>query len=228
MAARRVPIKSVVDHVYEQLRDEIVRVQLPAGTSLPLGELAEQFGVSTMPIRAALLRLEGEGFVDQLRHRGAIVAPLSLEDLDEIQAVRAGIEGFAARLGAERIGVEDLRRMSSLLERVRGRRPRTSLDSYISFQWSFDGICYAAAGRKRLIQLIADYQRRAERYIRLAIGSGTGFEESIRYQERFLDACRKRNGDEAEQVIREALAWTVERIAPLVREEQQQARRRSA
>src|SRR6266508_3744588 len=147
MPRQRVPIKSAVENVYEQLRDEIVHGQLPAGVPLPLSDLAEQFGVSTMPIRAALLRLEAEGFVVQFRHRGAIVAPLSLEDLEEIQAVRAGFEGFAARVGAERISVEDLRRMSSLLERVRGRS-RPSLDSYISFQWRFQGICYAAAGRK--------------------------------------------------------------------------------
>ena len=52
----------------------------------------------TMPVRSALSALQAEGLVRQMRHRGATVAPLGLEDLEVIQAVRAGIEGFAARV----------------------------------------------------------------------------------------------------------------------------------
>ncbi len=207
--------------VYELLRDEIITARLAPGAPLPLSQLAEQFGVSTMPIRVALVRLETEGFVVLSRHRGAIVAPLLLEELEEIQAIRAGIEGFAARLGAERMTPESLRCMESLLEDVRSRaQQRVSLDSYISFQWRLHAVCYAASGRERLLNLVDDYQRRSARYVRLAIGSDTGFDESIAFQERFYDACQRRDAREAERVIRQALAWTVERLAPIVKQEE--------
>jgi len=93
-------LKTAVEQVYEELRARIVRNGLPAGTQLPLAELAEELGVSTMPIRSALSVLQTEGLVRQLPHRGATVAPFEVEDLEVIQAVRSGIEGFAARTGA--------------------------------------------------------------------------------------------------------------------------------
>src|SRR2546426_1115964 len=96
-------IKSAEDHVFEALRARILRGLAP-GSPLRLAEIADQYGVSMMPVRSALRRLEAEGLIRQLPRRGAVVAPLELSDLEEIQAVRAGLEGYAARLGAERIG----------------------------------------------------------------------------------------------------------------------------
>ncbi len=84
-------IKSAEDQVYEVLRDEILH-DLEPGMALPLAGIAERLGVSTMPVRAALMRLEADGLVRQQPRRGAIVAPLEVDDVQEIQAVRAGID----------------------------------------------------------------------------------------------------------------------------------------
>ena len=122
----RLVIKSTEDQVYETLRREIVRTLEP-GTPLRLSAIAERLGVSTMPVRAALLRLESEGLVRQVARKGAVVAPLELEDIEEIQAIRWGIEGLAARLGAERVAEEALATMRKHLDedprRCGGTRP---------------------------------------------------------------------------------------------------------
>src|SRR5438105_4542079 len=125
------------DPVYASLRAQIIGGGLAPGAPLRLGRVAAQFGVSTMPIRSALARLEADGLIVQARHRGATVAPLSLDDLEEIQAVRSGIEGFAARLGAEYIDAGHVERMQISLVDAREQLATMPLDAYLAFQWRF-------------------------------------------------------------------------------------------
>ena len=90
-------ISSVEDGVYRALRQEIGRLDLLPGQRLPLEEIAGRFQVSLTPVRHALRRLESEGLVVSLPRRGSRVAPLSVEELEEIQALRLGLETFLGR-----------------------------------------------------------------------------------------------------------------------------------
>src|SRR2546425_12668775 len=98
-ASTPLQISSVEDGVYQALREEIGRLQLAPGERLRLEELADRFQVSLTPVRHALRRLESEGLVVSERRRGSRVAPLSVEEIEEIQAIRLGLESFLARYG---------------------------------------------------------------------------------------------------------------------------------
>jgi DNA-binding GntR family transcriptional regulator len=213
-------LKTAVEQVYEELRAGIVRNELPAGTLLPLVELAEELGVSTMPIRSALSVLQTEGLVRRVPHRGATVAPLEVEDLEVIQAVRFGIEGFAARTGARALTQANVDEMGMLFDRCREIAATGPIDRYLDAQWGMHDICYRAAGRAQLVDLIHQYRRRAERYIRLALGS-RALQQNVPMQERFLEACHQRSGEKAEEAIRKLLGWTVETLGPAIAEQQQ-------
>jgi DNA-binding GntR family transcriptional regulator len=204
----KIVLQTAADQVYEELRGRIVRHELSPGTPLPLAELADDLGVSTMPVRAALPRLEAEGLVRQVRHRGATVAPLDMEDLEVIQAVRIGIEGFAAELGARSMSDEDVEQLKKALERCRVLADRGDLDAYLSALWEMHDICYAAADRRRLLDLIHQYRRRAERYIRLAV-SNQELRNNIALQERLVQAFIARDGEAARRAIFHALTWMI-------------------
>lgn len=203
-------IKSAEDQVYEVLREEIVHAMDP-GHPLPLARIAERLGVSTMPVRAALMRLEADGLVRQQPRRGAVVAPLELEDVQEIQAIRSGIEGLAARLGARRIDERGLRRMEELLGVLRSAAGRRDLDQFLRIATEFEDECYRAAGRPRLLQLVQGHRQAAQRYVRLALGDSPDFE--LAFHERFHAAAAAHDGPAAESIIREELAWTLARLA---------------
>jgi DNA-binding GntR family transcriptional regulator len=207
-------IKSAEDQVYEVLRDEIVHVMEP-GSPLPLARIAERLGVSTMPVRAALMRLEADGLVHQVPRRGAIVAPLELDDLQEIQAIRAGIEGLAARLGARRVDDRTLGRMEALLGVLRSAAGRHDLDQYLRIAGEFEDECYRAAGRPRLLHLVQGHRQAAQRYVRLALGDSPDFE--VAFHERLYGAAAAHDGPAAEATIRAALAWTLDRLAHRLR-----------
>jgi DNA-binding GntR family transcriptional regulator len=207
-------IKSAEEQVYEVLRDEILHGMEP-GRPLRLAEIADRLGVSTMPVRAALMRLESDGLVRQQPRRGAIVAPLELDDIQEIQSIRCGIEGLAARLGAERIDDVGLGRMAELLVVLESASARHDLDQYLHIATEFEDECYRAARRTRLLRLVQGYRQSAQRYVRLAVGGAPDFK--VEFHERFFRAASDHDGDAAEAIMREELLWTLERIAERLR-----------
>jgi len=142
----RLIVKSTEDQVYEALRTEVLQGVEP-GTPLRLSAIADRLGVSTMPVRAALRRLEREGLVRQTARKGAVVAPLELQDVQEIQAIRWGIEGLAARLGAQAIAEAGLAAMQGHLDRIRGAAAAADLDAYLAATYAFEDACYEAADR---------------------------------------------------------------------------------
>jgi len=72
---------SGVKVVYEMLRDEILDLRLPPGSPIDEVQLAERFGMSRTPIREALVRLAGEGLVETLPNRSAMVANIDVLNL---------------------------------------------------------------------------------------------------------------------------------------------------
>src|SRR5262245_22865662 len=140
-------ISSVEDGVYRALRQEIGRLDLVPGQRLPLEEIAGRFQVSLTPVRHALRRLESEGLVVSLPRRGSRVAPLSVEELEEIQALRLGLETFLARRGAEAVTDEALEEMTQARDRMEGAFRLGDLDAYLASFWSLRDACYRCASR---------------------------------------------------------------------------------
>jgi len=196
---------SVEEAVYEVLRAEILDLKIPPGERLRLRDLAARYGASPMPVRQALRRLESEGLVVSSPRRGSQVAPLSLDELDEIQAVRLGVEGVLVRMGAPLCTPDVIAEM----EHARAAMEQAYLDGdlrgYIRSFWVFRNPCYRLVDRPRLLAL-ADLQRtRIERYIRLLRGDISSYGGLRHYHDKFLDACRALDPVLAEDVTREGI-----------------------
>ena len=107
--------------MHSQLRRAILVGRLKPGAWLTQEDLATTFGVSRMPIRDALRTLSAEGLVEMTPHRGARVSPLTVEEFQEIYAVRMGLEGLAARLAAEQMTPAVLDQMAGALVELEDR-----------------------------------------------------------------------------------------------------------
>ncbi len=108
--------QSSVSVVYQQLREEIVRGAHPPGSPLRLQDLSHSYGVSMIPIREALRRLEAEGFVRIVPNKGARVAELSFDELVDVYRTRMLVEEDALRLAFLSIDAETLNRAHQLNE----------------------------------------------------------------------------------------------------------------
>ena len=165
-----------------------------------------------MPIRDALRSLCAEGLVELLPRRGFRVAQLSAEELEELYAMRMGLEGLAARLAAAHMTPAVLERMAHVLERLEPLCRSNDLEAYLLAEAEYHSVCYSASGRERLCRGVADLRDRAARYLRVVFNSPTRLEESLAYQRRLFAACERHDGPAAERALRQALRWTLRHI----------------
>ena len=91
------PVETETQRVFDTIKAQILRQQLPAGTPLSHSQLCRDLQTSRTPVREAIRKLEGLGLVATLPHRGSFVAQLALRDFLEITQIRALLEPFAVR-----------------------------------------------------------------------------------------------------------------------------------
>jgi DNA-binding GntR family transcriptional regulator len=101
MTAPRAP-EQRFESLVDALREAILTGRYAPGTRLVQEELAEAYGISRIPLREALRRLEGEGLVVISPNKGAIVRPLSPKDVVDLYELRLALESLALRRAAER------------------------------------------------------------------------------------------------------------------------------
>src|SRR4029079_9223206 len=110
--------RTLAEKAFGMLHDAIVSGALLPGERLHLDDLAAATGMSPMPIREALRRLDGVGLVENVPHRGARVADLTIEDLNEVYDSRLMLEVPAIGRAAENFSDEDSADAAQWLERL--------------------------------------------------------------------------------------------------------------
>jgi DNA-binding GntR family transcriptional regulator len=205
--------ESIEARVAQSLRALIVAGQLPEGTQLVQRELAARLGVSQTPVRASLSRLQREGFVAVGSTGRAFVSRLTREDFEEIYAARLGLEGLAARLGAQAVGQEELTKMQATLGKLERAAAKQDVDAYLALRWEFYGTCYRASGRRRLVEEVERLYWRSERYNRLVLSTAQRFQESLGRYSAFFAHCEAGDGLAAERDVHDSLRWAVDTTA---------------
>ena len=175
---------------------------LKPGQWLRLRDLAQLLETSTMPIREALQILASEGLVTLYPHRGAQVTMLSTEELEELYMARLGLEGLAARLGAEGITNERLLEMQSLLASMEEAIAVHNLANFLVQDAEFHAIHYRASGRPRLVERIDQLRKSCSRYMKWGRISITDADATCRLHRDLVRACSVNDGVWAERIIR--------------------------
>ncbi|KVF77233.1 GntR family transcriptional regulator [Burkholderia sp. FL-7-2-10-S1-D7] len=183
-------LDSTADAVAASLREMIVNGELQAGERLVERDLAERFGISRIPMREAIQRLEREGLLEIFRNRGAVVRMLSPSDVQEIYDMRALLEGDAIYRSVKRLDDETLAR-AELVHRLLGESNVPHRQGELNRE--FHALLYSCCGNERQLKAIAELRSQVERYERL---QATLLADTPSFQvehEAILQACRERN-----------------------------------
>jgi DNA-binding GntR family transcriptional regulator len=206
-----IDLPSIPDVVYTQLRRDLARGIYKPGP-IRIRPLTERFGVSATPVREALRRLEAEGLVT-LRKNQIVVNALSESELREIFAIRAELETFALRTGAEKVrGDPEL--LVDLGSRVEDMdRFEHSLEEWLAANQAFHMGIYHAAGMPRLSSMIDSLWIAVEPYLRLYASAAGSFRASQDQHRLILHSLT--DGDErtAAETLRKHLRDTEEIVA---------------
>ncbi|MEO8666928.1 MAG: GntR family transcriptional regulator [Bauldia sp.] len=140
--------------VYDLLRDRILRGEIAGGARLVQEPLSEEMGISRIPIRDALKRLETDGLVVGDEIGRYTVVPFTSQDADEIYAIRRRLEPFAAEVAARLMTPEALADIQSLNAELAVAARRRQIDRYIELNVKFHLAIYEASGLRRLVRII--------------------------------------------------------------------------
>jgi DNA-binding GntR family transcriptional regulator len=206
-AAIRVP--SIPDIVYTRLRREIsTRVYSPGPISIK--QLAEHFGVSAMPVREALRRLEAEGLVSFNSGRQVVINSLSLADIEEIFAIRVVLEELAIRTALPKLRKDEAG--LAHLDRLLDEMDKSERASWRHLNREFHYTIYRAAKMPRLQVAIDSQWVLIEPYLPVYADATDGPESSQDQHREMVAAIRAGDASTATRRLRDQLRMTLERL----------------
>ena len=198
--------------VSQRLRRLILDGQLAPGTTLRLSPLAASLGVSVMPVREALRRLEAEGLVVLTPRRGATVAELSVEDAEETYALRTALESLCAGRAAERLTDADLVELQRLFDCMDSAEESADLAAFIDADHAFHSYLYGVSGRSRLLGMISELQDRSRRYLPSLYEAWQMAEDPLDAHRPLLAAIKERDPARVEELTREHMRQAGDRL----------------
>jgi DNA-binding GntR family transcriptional regulator len=146
--------KLVRDWVEMKLREAILGGLFQPGEWLRQQRIADQLGVSEMPVREALKKLAAEGVVEYLPYRGMRVREYSADDVADIYKVRACMEAMAACAAAQNISAEELVELRALASQMEERLTQDDLEEHRELNRRFHKVLFTASRRTYLVHAL--------------------------------------------------------------------------
>lgn len=160
--------ETLQDQVYVQLRQALMAGRFRPGQLLTLRSVAEALGVSHMPVRGALQRLEAEGAIGSPANRRTLTIPeLRVSELEELRDIRVELEGLAAERAAVRITDDELILIETRVHLMQAAAVAGDVEGYIRENWAFHTAVYKASHMPRLLALVETLWLRIGPYVRL-------------------------------------------------------------
>jgi DNA-binding GntR family transcriptional regulator len=186
--------QQVVKAVHSRLRNAILTGDLPAGQIISQVKLSAELGVSRTPLREALRLLEREGFVELEHNKRMRIAPYSVDELEQVYAMRITLEALAVRISVPFLTSEDIEFVDEVHEKMRFYAVREDYASWEEPHREFHGRLLIRSGDtlRRTLDQLSDH---AERYRHAAsTRSPLAWENGLIEHKAILDRARLRDG----------------------------------
>ena len=180
----------------------IVEGGLKPGQKIPEPELCQRFGVSRTPLREALKVLAAEGILQLLPNRGAVVATITDEEIEQIFPIMGALEALAGELACERMTVEDLEKLRRLHKAMIGHYRRSEWLSYSKLNRAIHEAIFAAAGNPSLSALYQQLIIRIHAIRFVAKKSPARWRQAVDEHEEMMEALERRDARKLARVMK--------------------------
>jgi DNA-binding GntR family transcriptional regulator len=219
--------RSLHHEVAGLVRDMIIAGDLAAGEKIPEAALCARFGVSRTPLREALKVLAAEGLIALTPNRGAAVAKITPEEIEELFPVMGALEALAGEMACARLAPSDLARVERLHDTMAARYRRGDWTAYSKANRAIHEALFEIAGNATLSALYQQLMIRIHAVRFVARKSAARWREAVDDHERMMEALRRRDGAALAAVLREHLRHKADAMYEALAEPSPGAERRA-
>jgi len=214
---------NVQETVVDGIRDMILDGELRPDERLRQDDLADRFGVSTMPIREALRQLQAEGLVTFYPRQGARVARLSVSEYEEIFRIRRELESLACRWAVEHFERIPLAHLRLLLEEIEATEARfDDGQGRLQLAREFFFTIFEASEKEHLLRILSSLWDVSQHYRCHFSSLPEIVPQRVATYRKLYRACEARESEGLIEAFRDMWAVREPTRIPLLHEEQAQ------
>jgi GntR family transcriptional regulator, rspAB operon transcriptional repressor len=203
--------------VFDILRGEIIALALPPGAPLQRADLQRRFGLSSTPVRDALMRLAEEGLVDIYPQHATLVSLIDLAAAERAQVLRKAVEIEVVRMLALEPSKAPIDKLRSLIRQKSAFADLGEFEPFTAADGAFHRSLFEAAGVADLWRLIRRESGHIDRLRRLNLPVEGKMREIIGAHTDIVDAIAAGKPEAAQAAMREHLSRSL-LFAPALRE----------
>jgi DNA-binding GntR family transcriptional regulator len=195
--------------IFDELKRRIVFFEYKPKQVLSVKDLSKEFGVSAIPIRETLIRLEEEKLIVIIPNNIVYVSDLSFQELKDVFEVRLFLLGMVGRLASKRAKREEIEEMKLLVAKMKTEKDRKKI---IQLDAQFHDLFNKSTGNEVLAETLEKLRNRLGRLWYLA-EKGESYSLQIPGEiDNLITALESRDGEKCKQILEEHAIHFIERI----------------
>jgi DNA-binding GntR family transcriptional regulator len=207
--------RQAAPQVFERLRGMIISLQLPPGSPLSRAALAEQFGVSSTPIRDALMRLEEEGLVEVFPQYATVVSRIDVHRAQQAHFLRQALELEIVRVLALKPDQALVAELNATIVRQQQFAKAGAFEKFMAADNEFHAQLYEAADKQDIWTLVKSRSGHIDRLRRLHLPSPGKAQDIVRHHRLITKAIAGGEPEEAQRHLRTHLSGTLSELAQI-------------
>lgn len=191
-AARTIPLvhRTIASSAAEEIRKLIFAGELKDGQPIRQDFLAARLGISRTPIREALVQLETEGLVRSEPHKGAVVAALSLADVEETFELRELLEPELLKASVPRLTEADFQTLAVILKEYSSELRTRNVGRWGELNTALHATLYSRAEKPHTQAIVTRLLNASDRYTRLQLLMMKGLKRAETEHAEIVAHCR--------------------------------------
>jgi GntR family transcriptional regulator, rspAB operon transcriptional repressor len=205
--------RQAAPQVFERLRGMIIALELPPGSPLSRAALAAQFGVSSTPIRDALMRLEEESLVEVFPQYATVVSRIDVHRAQQAHFLRQALELEIVRVLALKPDEALVTELNATIARQQQFAKAGAFEKFMAADNEFHAQLYQAADKQDIWTLVKSRSGHIDRLRRLHLPTPGKAQDIVRHHKLITKAIAGGEPEEAQKHLRTHLSGTLSELA---------------
>ena len=195
--------KPLGQHVFDNLKQAIIRGNIAPGEWLVESHIAEMLGISRTPVREAIHKLERERLIERQPRGGFTVLGLNRDDIEETFGIRSVLEGYAARLATLKHQPKELKALEKKIEEYTQCLRKKQMDALPGINTEFHELLYDISKSPRLIHMINGLRDQIYQFRQIILKNKKLANISNEDHIQMLKFMHQRDAEKVESLVRE-------------------------